>query len=107
MYVTGWKWSINAPVDLLKIEGAISDLNEVALLTQEYDWAIFHLTIGKKFLLLHKSNTGRQERIMPKITQKGQVTIPKKIRECMGLRLGSQVDFQICQGKRQDRNVIL
>ena len=31
----------------------------------------------------------------------------QKIRECMGLRLGSQVDFQICQGKRQDRNVIL
>ena len=43
---------------------------------------------------------------MPRITQKGQVTIPKKIREYMGLRLGSQVDFQICQGKCILRKVI-
>jgi antitoxin PrlF len=31
---------------------------------------------------------------MPKITSKGQVTIPKRIREYLGLKPGSEVDFQ-------------
>lgn len=32
---------------------------------------------------------------MSKVTKKGQVTIPKKIREAMGIRPGSEVNFQI------------
>lgn len=31
---------------------------------------------------------------MPKVTSKGQVTIPKKIREYLGLKRGSIVEFQ-------------
>jgi antitoxin PrlF len=34
---------------------------------------------------------------MPKITSKGQVTIPKRIREYLGLRPGSIVEFR-CVG---------
>ena len=30
---------------------------------------------------------------MPKITSKGQVTIPKRIRDYLGLKPGSEVDF--------------
>ena len=30
---------------------------------------------------------------MPRITSKGQVTIPKRIRECLGLKAGSEVEF--------------
>jgi len=30
---------------------------------------------------------------MPKITSKGQVTIPKRIREYLGLKPGSEVEF--------------
>jgi AbrB family looped-hinge helix DNA binding protein len=31
---------------------------------------------------------------MPRITSKGQVTIPKRIRDHLGLKTGSVVDFQ-------------
>jgi antitoxin PrlF len=31
---------------------------------------------------------------MPRITSKGQVTIPKRIREYLGLKTGSTVEFQ-------------
>ena len=31
---------------------------------------------------------------MPKMTSKGQVTIPKKIRDYLGLKLGSNVEFE-------------
>jgi AbrB family looped-hinge helix DNA binding protein len=31
---------------------------------------------------------------MPKITSKGQVTIPKRIRDHLGLKPGSEVEFQ-------------
>jgi AbrB family looped-hinge helix DNA binding protein len=31
---------------------------------------------------------------MPRITSKGQVTIPKRIREYLGLKPGSEVEFQ-------------
>jgi len=36
---------------------------------------------------------------MPRITKKGQVTIPKKIREAIGIRPGSEVNFQIRKGE--------
>ena len=36
---------------------------------------------------------------MPKITKKGQVTIPKKIREAIGVKPGSEVNFQIHNGE--------
>ena len=36
---------------------------------------------------------------MPKVTKKGQVTIPKKIREAIGIKPGSEVNFQICNGE--------
>jgi len=36
---------------------------------------------------------------MPKITKKGQVTIPKKIREAIGIKPGSEVNFQIHRGE--------
>ncbi|TAK23109.1 MAG: AbrB/MazE/SpoVT family DNA-binding domain-containing protein [Chloroflexota bacterium] len=32
---------------------------------------------------------------MPVLTSKGQVTLPKRIREYLGLNPGSQVDFEI------------
>ncbi|MBN2186286.1 MAG: AbrB/MazE/SpoVT family DNA-binding domain-containing protein [Dehalococcoidia bacterium] len=32
---------------------------------------------------------------MPRITRKGQVTIPKKVREHLGLNPGSEVDFRM------------
>lgn len=32
---------------------------------------------------------------MPKITSKGQVTIPKRIRDHLGLKPGSQVEFTV------------
>ena len=32
---------------------------------------------------------------MPKITRKGQVTIPKKVRHLLGLKAGSEVDFRM------------
>lgn len=32
---------------------------------------------------------------MPRITSKGQVTIPKKVREYLGLKPGSEVEFTI------------
>jgi len=39
---------------------------------------------------------------MPTITSKGQVTVPKRIRETLGLRPGSQVDFLV-----EDDRVVL
>lgn len=33
-----------------------------------------------------------------KVTSKGQVTIPKRVRETLGLRKGSQVEFVLEQG---------
>ena len=36
---------------------------------------------------------------MPKVTRKGQVTIPKKIREAIGIKPGSEVNFQIHKGE--------
>lgn len=37
---------------------------------------------------------------MPRITRKGQVTLPKRIREALGLRQGDIVDFKIAPDKR-------
>jgi antitoxin PrlF len=40
-------------------------------------------------------NTSKAKGItMPRITSKGQVTIPKRIREHLGLKPGSEVEFQ-------------
>ncbi|MCX7831608.1 MAG: AbrB/MazE/SpoVT family DNA-binding domain-containing protein [Actinobacteria bacterium] len=36
---------------------------------------------------------------MPRITSKGQVTIPKKIRKLFDLKTGDTVDFEIEDGK--------
>ena len=36
---------------------------------------------------------------MPSLTQKGQVTIPKKIRIALGLRPGDEVDFDMDKSK--------
>ena len=36
---------------------------------------------------------------MPRITQKGQVTIPKDIREKLGVKPGSSVRFKVIEGK--------
>lgn len=36
---------------------------------------------------------------MPKVINKGQVTIPKKIREVIGIKPGSGVEFKIHDGK--------
>ena len=36
---------------------------------------------------------------MPKVTRKGQVTIPKEIREKLGVKPGSSVRFRVAQGK--------
>lgn len=32
---------------------------------------------------------------MATVTSKGQITVPKKVREALGLQPGSQVDFEI------------
>lgn len=36
---------------------------------------------------------------MPKLTQKGQVTIPKKIRQALGVTPGDEVEFRIAQDR--------
>ena len=36
---------------------------------------------------------------MPKVTRKGQVTIPKDIREKLGVKPGSSVRFRVTEGK--------
>ena len=36
---------------------------------------------------------------MPKVTRKGQVTIPKEIREKLGVKSGSSVRFRVTEGK--------
>jgi AbrB family looped-hinge helix DNA binding protein len=36
---------------------------------------------------------------MPRVTKKGQVTIPKDIREKLGIKPGSSVRFRIKEGK--------
>jgi len=36
---------------------------------------------------------------MPRVTKKGQVTIPKKIREAMSIRPSSEVNFQVRNGE--------
>jgi AbrB family looped-hinge helix DNA binding protein len=36
---------------------------------------------------------------MPRITRKGQVTIPKHIRDKLGIKSGSTVRFKIIEGK--------
>lgn len=36
---------------------------------------------------------------MPRVTQKGQVTIPKDIREELGIKPGSSVRFRVVEGK--------
>lgn len=35
---------------------------------------------------------------MSRMTRKGQVTIPKKIRESLGLKPGSEIDFEMEDG---------
>lgn len=37
---------------------------------------------------------------MPKMTVKGQVTIPKRLREHLGLQSGSDVDFELAEDGR-------
>ena len=36
---------------------------------------------------------------MPTVTQKGQVTIPKDIREKLGIKPGNSVRFRVIEGK--------
>jgi AbrB family looped-hinge helix DNA binding protein len=36
---------------------------------------------------------------MPRVTRKGQVTIPKDIREKLGVRAGSTVRFKVVEGR--------
>ena len=36
---------------------------------------------------------------MTKVTRKGQVTIPRKIRELLGIRPGTSVKFKVVEGK--------
>ena len=35
-----------------------------------------------------------------RVTSKGQVTIPKKVREYLGIRAGTAVDFELDEGGR-------
>ena len=35
---------------------------------------------------------------MARVTSKGQITVPKDVREALGLRSGSEVDFRLEQG---------
>ncbi|MYA22914.1 MAG: AbrB/MazE/SpoVT family DNA-binding domain-containing protein [Gemmatimonadetes bacterium] len=37
---------------------------------------------------------------MPRITSKGQVTIPKNIREMLGVKPGDQVEFELLPDQR-------
>jgi antitoxin PrlF len=37
---------------------------------------------------------------MTKMTTKGQVTIPKRLRDCLGLKPGSDVDFELAEDGR-------
>lgn len=36
---------------------------------------------------------------MPTITSKGQITLPREVREALGLRTGSQVEFVVRDGE--------
>lgn len=42
------------------------------------------------------SNTGMIPTM--RVTEKGQVTIPKKIRDALGIEPGSEVDFELADG---------
>ncbi len=37
------------------------------------------------------------------LTSKGQLTIPKKVREALGLRPGDQVEFEVAEGEARLR----
>ena len=44
--------------------------------------------------------TGSKEAFMAtRVTSKGQVTIPKRIREALGIKPGSRVDFVLAEGR--------
>jgi len=43
---------------------------------------------------------------MPKVTSKGQVTIPRQIREAIGIKAGSKVKFEIHNGECVLKKVI-
>lgn len=36
---------------------------------------------------------------MPRVTSKGQVTVPKRIRDALGIRPGSEVEFELQGGQ--------
>jgi AbrB family looped-hinge helix DNA binding protein len=41
-----------------------------------------------------------------KLSEKGQITIPKKLREQLGVRMGDELDFKIEQGRLVATRVI-
>jgi AbrB family looped-hinge helix DNA binding protein len=43
---------------------------------------------------------------MPKITSKGQITLPKKMRENLGLRPGDEIEFVLEAGQYRVKKVI-
>ncbi len=43
---------------------------------------------------------------MPRVTKKGQVTIPKKIRDEIGIKPGSEVKFKIYNGECMLQKVV-
>ena len=41
-----------------------------------------------------------------KVSEKGQVTIPKKLRDQLGIRVGDELDFEVEHGKIVARKVV-
>jgi AbrB family looped-hinge helix DNA binding protein len=44
-------------------------------------------------------------KVRARVSSKGQITIPKEVRECLGLEHGSTVEFEVEDGKATIRQV--
>lgn len=58
------------------------------------------MTCSDKFLTI---SLGKDDMLRATLTSKGQLTVPKKVREALGLRPGDQVEFEVMEGEARLR----